>query len=171
MARDPTRPSSPCHFLILWTFLSDPDESERGCQLPFSFDETFRIVSTGCIKKMVHSEFSLKSILGVGFCFFRGVSESEFCTWTIWLLQSYPLNVWNVFKTQKMHAQNEGSLLRPATQVMAELCRLCTDSPDSSECSGCPGELHWELKPDNTYSADYLLVTMNNSPLPVGIEN
>ena len=33
-------------------------------------------------------------------------------------------------KTQKTHARNEYTLLRPATQVMAELCRLCTDSPN-----------------------------------------
>ena len=30
-------------------------------------------ISTGCIKKMVHSDFSLKSVPGVRFYFFRGV--------------------------------------------------------------------------------------------------
>ena len=36
-------------------------------------------ISTGCIKKMVHSDFSLKSVPGVRFCFFRGGLEPEFC--------------------------------------------------------------------------------------------
>ena len=34
---------------------------------------------TGCIKKMVHSDFSLKSVQGVGFYFFRDVLEPAFC--------------------------------------------------------------------------------------------
>ena len=32
----------------------------------------------GASKKMSDSDFSLKSVPGVGFYFFRGVSESEF---------------------------------------------------------------------------------------------
>ena len=36
-------------------------------------------ISTGCIKKMVHSDFSLKSVPGVRFCFFRGGLEPELC--------------------------------------------------------------------------------------------
>ena len=39
---------------------------------------TLFISSTGCIKKMVHSDFSLKSIPVVGFYLFRGVLEPEF---------------------------------------------------------------------------------------------
>ena len=35
-----------------------------------------------------------------------------------------PLCIWNVLKTQKMHAQYDGTLLRPANHVMAELCRM-----------------------------------------------
>ena len=42
--------------------------------------------STGCIKKMVHSDFSLKSIPVVGFYLFRGVLEQEFRALTIWAL-------------------------------------------------------------------------------------
>ena len=41
---------------------------------------------TGCIKKMIHSDFSLKSVPGVGFYLFRGVLEPEFRAWTIWAL-------------------------------------------------------------------------------------
>ena len=37
-------------------------------------------------KKMVHSDFSLKSVPGVRFCFFRGGLEPELCAWTIWAL-------------------------------------------------------------------------------------
>ena len=40
---------------------------------------TLFISSTGCIKKMVHSDFSLKSIPVVGFYLFRGVLDPEFC--------------------------------------------------------------------------------------------
>ena len=41
---------------------------------------------TGCIKKMVLSDFSLKSVPGVIFYFFRGVLEPKFCAPTIWAL-------------------------------------------------------------------------------------
>ena len=35
-------------------------------------------------------------------------------------------------KNAKTHARNEYALLRPTTQVMAELCRLCTDSHNAT---------------------------------------
>ena len=40
----------------------------------------------GASKKMSDSDFSLKYVPGVGFYFFRGVVESEFCAQTIWAL-------------------------------------------------------------------------------------
>ena len=55
---------------------------------------------------MSDSDFSLKSVPGVQFYFFRGVLESEFLARSIWALELYPSIIWNVFKMQKMHAHN-----------------------------------------------------------------
>ena len=38
-----------------------------------------KIQVQGASKKMLHSDFSLKSVPGAGFYFFRGVYDSEFC--------------------------------------------------------------------------------------------
>ena len=40
-------------------------------------------VLQGASKKMIHSDFSLKSVPGVRFYFFRGVLEPKFCARTI----------------------------------------------------------------------------------------
>ena len=104
----------------------------------------------GASKKMLHSDFSLKSVPGIGSYFFRGVLESEFHARTILAPELYPLSIWSVLKTQKTHAQNEGTLLR--LFWFQEVCPL--NPSQGSECAGCPGGLYWELKLDNRYSAD-----------------
>ena len=51
---------------------------EAGCQI-ISSKIKKGVKLQGASKKMLHSDFSLKSVPGVGFYFFRGVSDSEFC--------------------------------------------------------------------------------------------
>ena len=57
-------------------------------------------------------------------------------------------------KRKKTYARNEYTLLRPATQVMAELCRLCTDSPN-------PTCVDWHCYPCLSFLCDKLELNMS----------
>ena len=94
---------------------------------------------------MSDSDFSLKYVPGVQFYLFLGcfrikiLSPIHLDTWMIFInnlkrLKNAKNACADIQKEQCSLSWNEYSLLRPATQVMPELCHLCTEL-----------RLHWTL--------------------------
>ena len=54
-------------------------------------------------QKMVHSVLQLKSVVGVSFYIFTGVSEPEFQAWFTWAPYRYPFRLGKPSKTQKTY--------------------------------------------------------------------